>query len=128
MPMASLNRSILIGAALMMALSMGIRQSLSLFLPPVTKDLGITAADFTLALAIQNAVWGLSQAPVSILADKFGMRKAMVSGAAAYLVGVLLMLVANGTVLLVLSNIFIGFSMALPLAIVSRRRSMTSVR
>ena len=38
---------ILIGAALVMALSMGIRQSLSLFLPPVTKDLGITAADFT---------------------------------------------------------------------------------
>ena len=40
-------RSVLIGAALMMALSMGIRQSLSLFLAPVTHDLAISAAQFT---------------------------------------------------------------------------------
>jgi hypothetical protein len=50
---------------------MGIRQSLGLFLTPVTRDLGISAADFALALGVQNIVWGLSQALVGAIADRF---------------------------------------------------------
>jgi hypothetical protein len=46
---------------------MGIRQSLGLFLTPVTQDLALTATDFTLAVAVQNIVWGLSQAPVGAI-------------------------------------------------------------
>ena len=59
---------------MLLSLGMGLRQSLGLFLPPVTRDLGIAAADFTLALAVQNIVWGLSQAPVGAIADRFGLR------------------------------------------------------
>jgi hypothetical protein len=47
------TRSILIGAAVLLSLGMGLRQSLGLFLPPVTRDLALTAADFTLAIAVQ---------------------------------------------------------------------------
>jgi MFS family permease len=50
------------------------RQSLELFLTPVTRDLALTAADFTLAVAIQNIVWGVSQAPIGAIADRFGLR------------------------------------------------------
>src|SRR3954469_22518040 len=66
-------RMILIGAAVLLSLGMGIRQSLGLFLTPVTRDLGLAAADFTLAIAMQNIVWGLSQAPVGAFADRFGL-------------------------------------------------------
>jgi hypothetical protein len=52
------SRLILVGASLLLALGMGIRQSFGLFLEPVTHDLAVTAADFTLALAVQNIVWG----------------------------------------------------------------------
>ena len=106
------GRWVLIGAALMMALSMGIRQSLSLFLTPVTRDLALTAAQFTLSIAVQNAVWGISQAPVSMLADKFGMRPMMVSGALIYLLGVVTMGFSTGAASLVLSGCFIGVAMA----------------
>ena len=41
------TRLILIGAALLLSLGMGIRQSFGLFLTPVTRDLALTAADFT---------------------------------------------------------------------------------
>src|SRR5215470_16373648 len=58
------TRLILIGAALLLSVGMGLRQSLGLFLTPLTRDLGLTAADFTLTIAIQNIVWGMSQAPV----------------------------------------------------------------
>ena len=61
------TRMILIGAAVLLSLGMGIRQSLGLFLTPVTRDLGLAAADFTLAIAVQNIVWGLSQAPIGAL-------------------------------------------------------------
>ena len=39
------TRLILIGAALLLSLGMGIRQSLGLFLTPVTRDLAVTAAE-----------------------------------------------------------------------------------
>ena len=55
---ATQSRIILIGAALLFTLGMGIRQSFGLFLTPVTQDLAIAAADFTLALAIQNVEIG----------------------------------------------------------------------
>ena len=81
------TRSILIGAAVLLSLGMGLRQSLGLFLPPVTRDLALTAADFTLAIAVQNVVWGVSQAAVGALADRFGLRLTMMTGALIYVAG-----------------------------------------
>ena len=78
---------ILIGAAVLLSLGMGLRQSLGLFLTPVTRDLAVTAADFTLAIAVQNIVWGLSQAPIGAIADRFGLRITMMAGAVIYVVG-----------------------------------------
>ena len=60
---------------------MGLRQSIGLFLTPVTRDLALTAADFTLTIAIQNIVWGLAQAPAGAVADRFGLRLTLVAGA-----------------------------------------------
>ena len=63
----SSTRLILIGAAVLLSIGMGLRQSIGLFLTPVTRDLALTAADFTLTIAIQNIVWGLAQAPLAPL-------------------------------------------------------------
>ena len=41
------TRLILIGAAVLLSIGMGLRQSIGLFLTPVTRDLALTAADFT---------------------------------------------------------------------------------
>jgi hypothetical protein len=45
---------LLIGASVMLSLSMGLRQSLGLFMQPLTQDIHISVSDFTLAIAIQN--------------------------------------------------------------------------
>src|SRR5215472_11639024 len=105
-------RLILIGTALLLTLGMGIRQSFGLFLSPVTRDLGVTAGDFTLALAIQNVVWGLSQALVGATADRFGLRITMIAGAAVYVVGLAVMAAANGTVPLIISGALIGVALS----------------
>lgn len=49
--------SILIGASVMLSLSMGMRQSFGLFQPSILHDTQITSADFSLATAIQNIMW-----------------------------------------------------------------------
>lgn len=104
--------TILAGAAIMMSLAMGMRQSLGLFLPPVTHDLGLKAADFTFAIAVQNIMWGLCQAPVGAIADKWGMRPAMVAGGTIYLLAMAVMSTASGTATLTLSGAMIGVAMA----------------
>jgi MFS family permease len=106
------TRLILIGAALLLSLGMGIRQSLGLFLTPVTRDLALTAADFTLAVAIQNIVWGISQAPVGAVADRFGLRITMIAGAAIYVVGLAIMAAAGGALALLVSGGFIGVALS----------------
>jgi predicted MFS family arabinose efflux permease len=111
-PSRSQARLILIGIALLLTLGMGIRQSFGLFLTPVTRDLGVTAADFTLALAIQNVVWGLSQAVVGALADRFGLRIMLMAGAAIYVVGLGIMAAADGVLALIISGGLIGIALS----------------
>ena len=106
------TRLILIGAAVLLSLGMGMRQSLGLFLTPLTRDLALTAADFTLAVAIQNIVWGLSQAPVGAIADRFGLRITMMAGAAIYVLGLAIMAVAEGALALLVSGGLIGVALS----------------
>jgi MFS family permease len=103
---------ILAGAALMMSIGMGMRQSLGLFLAPVTHDLGLTAADFTFAVAVQNISWGVFQAPVGAVADKWGLRPAMLAGGVMYVIGMLVMLTATGAAALTVSGALVGVALA----------------
>jgi MFS family permease len=106
------TRLILIGAAVLLSLGMGLRQSLGLFLTPVTRDLALTAADFTLAVAVQNIVWGASQAFVGALADRFGLRITMLAGAVIYVGGLVVMATARGAAGLVMSGAMIGVALS----------------
>ena len=111
-PSSSQARLILIGTALLLTLGMGIRQSFGLFLSPVTHDLAVTAADFTLALAVQNIVWGLSQALVGAIADRFGLRITMMAGAAIYVIGLGVMAAAQGALALIVSGGLMGVALS----------------
>lgn len=105
-------RLILVGASLLLTLGLGIRQSFGLLLTPVTQDLAITAADFTLALAVQNIVWGLSQALVGAIGDRFGLRVTMVAGAGIFVAGLCTMAAAQGTLALLISGGLIGIALS----------------
>src|SRR5262245_17679505 len=78
---------ILLGAAVMLALSMGIRQCFGLVMQPLTRDIALTVSDFTLALAIQNLAWGFLQPVAGALAVRLGFRPIMVAGAVLYVAG-----------------------------------------
>jgi predicted MFS family arabinose efflux permease len=105
--------AILIGAATMLTLAMGMRQSMGLFQPHIIKDLGITAADFSFAIALQNIVWGVTQPFVGMLVDKHGARPIAVAGALIYAAGLILTIIAPSTLVLTLG---IGFCVGLALS------------
>ena len=87
---------ILIGASIMLTLSMGLRQSLGIFLQPLTHDIGISVSDFTLAIAVQNLAWGFLQPLAGALTVRYGFRTIMVGGALLYIAGLTLMATAHG--------------------------------
>ena len=86
---------ILGGAALMLSLAMGMRQSFGLLQPHMIRDIGITAADFSLAIAIQNIVWGATQPFMGILADRHGARPVALLGVVVYAAGLAFALTAT---------------------------------
>jgi predicted MFS family arabinose efflux permease len=123
MPLLQLLRPtlpILIGASLMLSLSMGLRQSLGIFMQPLTHDIGISISDFTLAIAAQNLAWGFLQPLAGALTVRHGFRTIMVTGALFYIAGLGLMASAHGFVsVLVGGGFLIGASLACTAASIS---------
>jgi len=104
---------ILIGASLMLTLSMGLRQSLGIFMQPLTRDIGISVSDFTLAIAMQNLAWGFLQPLAGAVTVRFGFRAIMVIGAVFYIVGLALMATAHGLLSIMIGGgLLIGVSLA----------------
>ena len=71
----------------MLSLAMGMRQSFGLLQPHMIREIGITAADFSLAIAIQNIVWGATQPFMGIFADRYGARPVTLFGVVIYALG-----------------------------------------
>ena len=100
---------ILIGASLMLSLSMGLRQSLGIFMQSLTHDTGISVSDFTLAIAVQNLAWGFLQPPAGALTVRYGFRPIMIAGALFYIAGLALMAASHGLVTIMLgAGVLIG--------------------
>lgn len=114
-PLPSRAQSVtIIGAAsLLMCLGMGMRQSFGLFMVPVTGDLGLSVADFTFALALQNMIWGMTQPFVGAIADRFGMRIMMVLGSLCFSAGLAVTVFATDALSLYLgTGVLIGISLS----------------
>src|SRR5919108_3215606 len=85
---------LLLLSGLIISLCMGLRQSLGLFMRPMTLEFGISAATFGFSIALQNIVWGLSQPFVGAAADRYGPRPVLVATALTYALGLALMVYA----------------------------------
>lgn len=104
---------VIIATATMLSLSMGVRQSLGLFMQPVTTDLGMSISGFTLAIAVQNLMWGLLQPAAGAMAERYGFRCVMVIGAVCYLAGLIAMATAGSAIAIFLgAGVLIGMAMA----------------
>jgi predicted MFS family arabinose efflux permease len=104
---------ILLGAATMLSLGMGIRQSFGLVMPPLTRDIAVTVSDFALAMSVQNLAWGFLQPVAGALAVRLGFRPVMLAGSVLYAAGLLLFATAQGLLGVMLgAGVVIGLALA----------------
>jgi predicted MFS family arabinose efflux permease len=100
-------------SGVIISLCMGLRQSLGLFMRPMTLDIGVSAAAFGFSIALQSIVQGLAQPFIGALADRHGPRPVLVVTALIYVAGLLLMLVARSfTGALEIAGFLIGIGTA----------------
>ncbi len=76
---------------LVMFLSMGTRQSFGLYLEPMTGDLGWGREAFSIAIAIQNLIWGVAQPFAGAVADRYGPARVVLVGGLLYVAGLVVM-------------------------------------
>lgn len=69
-----------LAAAGILTITMGARQSLGLYVNPISDSTGLGIAAISLALAIGQFTWGLAQPFAGIAAEKYGPARVLVAG------------------------------------------------
>ena len=106
----------LIGSALILALSLGVRHAFGLYLVPMSHEFGWGHNVFSLAIAMQNLVWGAVQPITGAFADKYGSKIVVAVGGALYSLGLLLMAFSSTGLML---NLSVGLILGLALSATS---------
>ena len=110
----------------MLTLSSGLRQSLGIFVPPLTREVGISVSEFTLGVGVQNLTWGLLQPITGAAVVRWGFRPIMLLGSLTYVAAMLTLATANSLVGVVLgAGVGVGVAVsctanAIALAVSSR--------
>jgi predicted MFS family arabinose efflux permease len=69
-----------LAAAGILAITMGARQSMGLFISPMNTTTGLGIATISLALAVAQFVWGAAQPIAGGIADRYGPRPVLIGG------------------------------------------------
>ena len=100
------TRTVLLCAAAILMLAMGVRQTMGLFMPQMTVANGWSRDEFALAIALQNILWGAFVPFAGAIADRYGAGRVLVAAAIAYVVGLVLMALSQ-------TPLHLGFSAGL---------------
>ncbi len=104
---------VLLGSALILALSLGVRHGFGLFLSPMSAQFGWGREVFAFAIALQNLIWGLAQPFTGALADRFGAAKVVLIGGVLYALGLVCMGLSDSPMTLSLSaGLLIGIGLS----------------
>lgn len=71
---------IISAAAAILMVTMGMRQSLGLFIAPITESTSVGYAAMSFALAVGQLMWGVSQPVFGALADRHGASRVLIAG------------------------------------------------
>jgi predicted MFS family arabinose efflux permease len=63
---------VVLAAAFILMVTMGMRMSLGLFVQPLNRDTGLSITEISFAMAITQLMWGVSQPVTGAAADRFG--------------------------------------------------------
>ncbi|WP_310449683.1 MFS transporter [Sulfuritalea sp.] len=101
--------TVLMFAALIVCVAMGIRHTFGLFLTPMSMEHQWSREVFSFALALQNLMWGATQPFAGFLADRFGARRVLWGASLLYALGLVGMAyAATGSGLAASAGLMIG--------------------
>jgi predicted MFS family arabinose efflux permease len=103
---------VILSAGLIVGIAMGLRQVMGLYLPPMTKDLGIGREPFSTAMAVANLVWGVGAVFAGMIADRFGAARVVVGGTIATMAGMYVMYAAQSGFDLLVSGVLLGIGVS----------------
>ncbi len=105
---------VLISAAAVVGISMGIRQANALFQLPIIGDLGVEREVFGFAIGLGFLAFGLAQPFVGLVSDRFGPDKVVFAGGLMYATGLATTTLAGSAFGLYASlGVLIGLAMAM---------------
>ena len=102
---------VLLSASALVTISLGIRQSMGLFLAPISFDMGSGREVFSFAIAVQNLLWGFSSPFFGMMADRIGSWKVASLGGVLYALGLLIMIGVVTPEGMVLGNFMVGLGL-----------------
>ena len=102
---------ILLSASALVSVTFGVRQVFGLFLMPISIELGTGLQLFSLAIAVQNLIWGVSSPFFGALADRYGAWRVAGFGTLVYATGLLIMAFMVNETGIFLGQILIGMGL-----------------
>lgn len=106
-------QSVLIASGFILSLAMGVRHGFGFWLQPVSQHHEWTRETFSLAMALQNLMWGVFGPAAGMAADRFGAARVVFGGALLYMAGLLWMaLVTDAQWFSLGSGVLIGAAMS----------------
>lgn len=103
---------VIVSAGTMLGLVMGFRQSLGLFLTPISVELGIGREAYAFAIGIMNLVWGVAAPFTGAIADRYGAGRVAAAGGALYAAGLIAMTASGDGGHLLLAGTLLGFGLS----------------
>ncbi|XLZ69120.1 MFS transporter [Massilia sp. SR12] len=106
-------KTILITTGVVLTLSMGVRHGFGFWMQPISQANGWSRETYSLALALQNLLWGAFGPLAGMVADRYGTQRVVIAGALAYVAGLLWMATVTQPALFIIgSGVFIGLGLA----------------
>ena len=105
--------TVLVASGIILSLAMGVRHGFGFWLQPVSQHHEWSRDTFSLAMALQNLMWGVFGPFAGMAADRFGAPRIVMLGAFLYMAGLLAMSSATDPALFVAgSGVLIGAGLA----------------
>jgi MFS family permease len=79
--------AVVLAAAAILMVTMGLRQSLGVFVSPLNTSTGLGIVTISFALAVAQFVWGAVQPIAGAVADRYGPRNVLIAGLVVLAVG-----------------------------------------
>lgn len=106
-------QTVLLASGMILSVTMGVRHGFGFWLQPISQHHAWTRDTFSLAMALQNLMWGVFGPFAGMAADRFGAARVVLIGAALYAAGLLWMAsVDQSSVFVIGSGLLIGAALS----------------